>query len=1225
MATLSKQDAIVKMALEFYIDEGSLVSALSKAQAKYKSQNAQSRSASIAEENKMYKSLEAESKKTNIKISRDRKIIKEKSLNEERAQESKARKRNESEAKASANKIASDKKKTLVGGFDNFGAKLGTISSYGAAIVVINALRQAITYAISKTIEFEKSFTDLAVKSGFTKNEMNSVTKSVYDVANATKFSTLEIVEAATALGKLGFEANEVVDILPHLATVAGATGESLEATARVFGTVINAYQMSADNAQNVADRMVQIFNNSALDLEKFNTAFSYVGSAAASTGTSFDELTAAMAILSDRGVTASKIGTGLRNVFTKLGKEGDTLRDILERVNNEQLSFYELADLVGRRAANQLFILTDSFEEFDDVVASSSDKYGTAMEANALQMSTFSAKWDIFINNITNKVAGDDADPLKDFRYNLVKTIDIWDKINSFNLFNDKGSEAGTSNFLNANQKIFEEIRNIKAKNADLTEKEIKDILLKPYKVLNDNEFIQSTDLNKLNAMGLERSQIKKLFENSDGDDVFTAIKVYEEGLAKTTLSDAQDAYTNNIKSISEFISSNTTAKIADEIKEAVFVGDQATVDALFQGAFGEGKGKLSTKEYDKYKAKLQKVLDDKANLTIGAVKAYKDSSSGSSAYEGLKKEIESLDASIFRLNLNLKAGDDGKLKGDKRDILNLDKANDERNTFIEKWCGLAKEQPYLKRWLSEFGIICEETREKKSKAKIEKIDPFTALREEYKTKKDSLTKQFGIEDDPQKKIALNNRLIDLESTFRDRLNQEYEDYLSKQEALKTDFIRRNPDQRDQFLDNIKSTKSSQIKDREEGNRNQNTYSNRDISAKAEAYKQDITNRAKYLEAMSSLNLKLKATDRKDLNERRVILDAKNKLSKDYYLEAEQDLSLHFESLKLELIALEKLNMSQLAKGGTLIDTTALKTRIKELEAELRKLREEANKAQDFGGKGDTSDFDYFAAAIETSDNMYNLYAEIGDRKLELLKEQNARELEEISNRFDREANIIQASVSNGIISQEQGIEADERIRRKKIANENKANKKLFEAQKKRDKEDAIFQGLSATASAVAVAFSKTLPTTAVVLAAISAAAIAASTAMNVGAISKRKFVPQKFAEGGVIQGKSHAQGGVPFTVAGRGGFEAEGGEFIVNKEATSKHLDELKRINSKTKTSSYKFATGGQVVSVNTDSDMNKALLEAFNRPVRAYVTEQDLAKSDSERKALSRKTSY
>ena len=54
-----------------------------------------------------------------------------------------------------------------------------------------------------------------------------------------------------------------------------------------------------------------------------------------------------------------------------------------------------------------------------------------------------------------------------------------------------------------------------------------------------------------------------------------------------------------------------------------------------------------------------------------------------------------------------------------------------------------------------------------------------------------------------------------------------------------------------------------------------------------------------------------------------------------------------------------------------------------------------------------------------------------------------------------------------------------------------------------------------------------------------------------------------QKFAQGGVIHGASHAQGGVNVSVGGSGMIEAEGGEAIINKRSTAKHMGLLSAIN--------------------------------------------------------------
>ena len=93
------------------------------------------------------------------------------------------------------------------------------------------------------------------------------------------------------------------------------------------------------------------------------------------------------------------------------------------------------------------------------------------------------------------------------------------------------------------------------------------------------------------------------------------------------------------------------------------------------------------------------------------------------------------------------------------------------------------------------------------------------------------------------------------------------------------------------------------------------------------------------------------------------------------------------------------------------------------------------------------------------------------------------------------------------------------------------------------------------------------------------------------------------------------------------------EGGEFIVNKKATSMNRGLLEQINSSykvpTSPSKYKFAAGGLVGSnVNESVDYLKAIAEAttstaigVSKPVRAYVADKDLRSNSTERRIRDR----
>ena len=112
-----------------------------------------------------------------------------------------------------------------------------------------------------------------------------------------------------------------------------------------------------------------------------------------------------------------------------------------------------------------------------------------------------------------------------------------------------------------------------------------------------------------------------------------------------------------------------------------------------------------------------------------------------------------------------------------------------------------------------------------------------------------------------------------------------------------------------------------------------------------------------------------------------------------------------------------------------------------------------------------------------------------------------------------------------------------------------------------------------------------------------IAAVGITASGLANVAKINGVQF-----EQGGVLSGPSHSAGGVPGYARGFGFFEAEGGEYITNKRATSNNLSALSTINAFGANMQFKavpiFESGGQLsqsTAVNV-AEQNLNLQRAF-----------------------------
>ena len=198
-----------------------------------------------------------------------------------------------------------------------------------------------------------------------------------------------------------------------------------------------------------------------------------------------------------------------------------------------------------------------------------------------------------------------------------------------------------------------------------------------------------------------------------------------------------------------------------------------------------------------------------------------------------------------------------------------------------------------------------------------------------------------------------------------------------------------------------------------------------------------------------------------------------------------------------------------------------------------------------------------------------------------------------------DQRIAAIDSQIESGVISEEDA-------EKKKV----KIRKEAFDKQKKLDLARASLSYFTGLIQAVAGAMALPPPANFIV-GAISTASLTAAYAANVKQINA-----QKFADGGLIQGASHSNGGVPFSVAGRGGFEAEGGEFIHKTKAVDHYgLPFMNALNNMQLPKV--FAEGGYVAPMTSSSisqqvseGVSGLVSESQNRSIQVLNVESDFS---------------
>jgi hypothetical protein len=258
----------------------------------------------------------------------------------------------------------------------------------------------------------------------------------------------------------------------------------------------------------------------------------------------------------------------------------------------------------------------------------------------------------------------------------------------------------------------------------------------------------------------------------------------------------------------------------------------------------------------------------------------------------------------------------------------------------------------------------------------------------------------------------------------------------------------------------------------------------------------------------------------------------------------------------QLELATIDETNEEKIQKEKDLLDTIgALRVEKAKLNGEDVATVELENKIAKAEKEKEVQDELDEQERVRLEDEA-TFKRQIVEQSKEVAVQAGKALVDAAKSRAEREKDIelanLDAKLQAGLITQED-------FEKKKLEIEKAAFNK-----KKRLDLAIIAIDLAKELSAIAAAAAAN-PANAVTFggAGISQAAALSTIAIARSGIQAAIVASQKFAQGGVIHGASHANGGVNVRVGGSGIIEAEGGEAIINKKSTSKHLGLLSAIN--------------------------------------------------------------
>lgn len=304
---------------------------------------------------------------------------------------------------------------------------LGQFTKVRWAIVNI-ALITALGVALGKLV-FSSANMRLEIQklAKVTTSSFGDVKSAILSVRGSTLATNEELITSFQELAKAGFDLAQQQAIIEASAGASLIGFASLQETALATAQVMKQFGFETEQASDIAFKMAAIANAGKVDINTLGQALKFSGAIANQTGTSFEELAASVAILSNKGLQMTQIGRGQRQVMLSLlspSSEADavmnTFRIELENANETTKTFTELMaefedklsglsepdkkNIIGKIfPSNAITVVLESMGETNDEVIALTEnieKLGTGARIDAIELQaekavTLAAAWE--------------------------------------------------------------------------------------------------------------------------------------------------------------------------------------------------------------------------------------------------------------------------------------------------------------------------------------------------------------------------------------------------------------------------------------------------------------------------------------------------------------------------------------------------------------------------------------------------------------------------------------------------------------------------------------------------------------------------------------------------------------------------------------------------------------------------------------------------------------
>lgn len=229
------------------------------------------------------------------------------------------------------------------GGFSqlaNFGIVAGTVT------MGLQQIGSAARNTIRPYVEFEKSLSRINTIADVSEQKLSALGDGMEEIATTVGIEMNTLADGMYEALSRGIEFGNALNFMEKAARAAKAGSTEVGTTVRATTTVINAFNKSAEDTDEILDVMFQTVDKGGTTFEALANHISDVAPIAASSGVSFKEISAAISTITKQGTPTAKATTQIKRAILSLD-------DVLGKGWSETMSFQEALEKVVEKAEN--------------------------------------------------------------------------------------------------------------------------------------------------------------------------------------------------------------------------------------------------------------------------------------------------------------------------------------------------------------------------------------------------------------------------------------------------------------------------------------------------------------------------------------------------------------------------------------------------------------------------------------------------------------------------------------------------------------------------------------------------------------------------------------------------------------------------------------------------------------------------------------------------------